>query len=360
MKLSNIQQKRVTIAGRAIGPDYPPYILAEMSGNHNQDLERAYRIIDKAKEAGADGVKIQTYRADTITIDHDGPGFTVEGGLWDGRKLYGLYEEAHTPWEWHAPIFEYARKVGITLFSSPFDATAVDLLESLGAPAYKIASPELIDLPLIRRVARTGKPIVMSTGMASLEEIGEAVEAARSAGAEELVVLHCTAAYPAPPEEANLATIGEIARRFEVVAGLSDHTLGTVVPAIAIALGADFIEKHFTLDRSEGGVDSAFSLEPAELASLVQAARIARVAVGTPAFAPTASETIVLKNRRSLYIVAPVRKGEIFTDVNLRSIRPGFGMKPKHFDALLGRCAARDIAFGEPLDASMIEGGFEA
>lgn len=350
----------VTIAGRRIGPDQPPYIVAEMSGNHNGDIGRAFRILDAAKGAGADAVKIQTYRADTITIDHSGPGFVVDGGLWDGRRLFELYDEAHTPWDWHAPIFEYGRKIGITVFSSPFDATAVDLLEDLGAPAYKIASPELIDLPLIRRVARTGKPILMSTGMATLGEIAEAIDAARGAGATEIVVLHCTAAYPAPPEEANLATIAEIGRRFDVIAGLSDHTLGTVVPSIAIALGADVIEKHFTLDRAEGGVDSAFSLEPAELAELVRNSRIARQTVGSPAFAPTASEATVLKNRRSLYVVAPIAQGEAFTSRNVRSIRPGLGMKPKYLEAVLGRRAARELAFGEALDPSMIEGEFQA
>lgn len=348
----------VSIAGRAIGSGHTPYIIAEMSGNHNGELERAFRILDAAKAAGADAVKIQTYRSDTITIDHTGPGFVVEGGLWDGRRLFELYEEAHTPWDWHGPIFDYGRRIGLTVFSSPFDTTAVDLLEELGAPAYKIASPELIDLPLIRYVARTGKPIIMSTGMANLDEITEAVEAAREAGATDIIVLHCTAAYPAPPEEANLSTIAEIARRFDVVAGLSDHTMGTVVPSIAIALGADVIEKHFTLARADGGVDSAFSLEPAELAELVQHAKIARQTVGQPAFAPTRSEATVLKNRRSLYVVAPVARGEAFTAQNVRSIRPGLGMKPKHLDAVIGRYASRDIAFGEPLEAGMIEGGF--
>ena len=355
-----ISAQTISIAGRRIGPDHPPYIVAEMSGNHNGDIDRAFRILDAAKAAGADAVKIQTYRADTITIDHSGPGFVVDGGLWDGRRLFELYEEAHTPWDWHGPIFEYGRKIGITVFSSPFDATAVDLLEGLNAPAYKIASPELIDLALIRCVARTGKPILMSTGMATLEEIAEAVEAARGAGATEIVVLHCTAAYPAPPEEANLATIAEIARRFDVIAGLSDHTLGTVVPGIAIALGADGIEKHFTLDRAEGGVDSVFSLEPAELTELVRNSRIARQTVGAPAFAPTASEATVLKNRRSLYVVAPIAQGEAFTPRNVRSIRPGLGMKPKHLESVLGRVAARDITFGEALDASMIDGEFQA
>jgi pseudaminic acid synthase len=351
--------RAIEIEGRLIGSGHAPYIVAEMSGNHNGELERAFRILDAAKAAGADAVKIQTYRADTITIDHTGPGFVVEGGLWDGRRLFELYEEAHTPWAWHGPIFDYGRKIGITVFSSPFDTTAVDLLEDLGAPAYKIASPELIDLPLIRYVAKTGKPIILSTGMATLEEISEAVEAAREAGATDIVVLHCTAAYPAPVEEANLSTIAEIARRFDVISGLSDHTMGTVVPGIAIALGADMIEKHFTLDRSEGGVDSAFSLDTAELTELVKVARMARQTVGAPAFEPTKSEAIVLKNRRSLYVVAPVGKGEAFTQDNLRSIRPGFGLKPKHLEAVLGRVAARDLAFGEPLDATMIQGGFE-
>lgn len=352
-----IDRANVSIAGRCISPSELPYIVAEMSGNHNGDINRAFRILEAAKQAGADAVKIQTYRADTITIDHSGSEFIIKGGLWDGRRLYELYEEAHTPWEWHEEIFNHARKIGITVFSSPFDPTAVDFLESLGAPAYKIASPELIDLPLIRKVARTGKPMVMSTGMATLEEISEALEVARGSGAEEIIVLHCTSAYPTPPEEANLATIAEIARRFDVVTGLSDHTLGTTVPTLAVGLGASLIEKHFTLSRSEGGVDSAFSLEPTEFAELVVAARIAHAAVGTPAFEPTRTEKVVLKNRRSLYVVAPIAKGEMLTEANVRSIRPGNGLKPKFFDVVLGRRAARDLAFGEPLDVSMIEGG---
>ncbi|MEQ9609723.1 MAG: pseudaminic acid synthase [Kiloniellaceae bacterium] len=352
--------RTLQIAGRRIGPDEPPYIIAEMSGNHNGEIERTFRILEAATAAGADAVKLQTYRADTITIDHHGPEFMVESGLWAGRRLYELYEEAHTPWEWHPEIFARARDLGITVFSSPFDPTAVDFLESLGAPAYKIASPELIDIPLIRKVARTGKPIIMSTGMASLEEIEEAVAAAQGAGAEDVVVLHCTAAYPTPPEEANLATIADLQRRLGVVVGLSDHTLGTTVAAIAVALGAAVIEKHFTLARADGGVDSAFSLEPAELKRLVEEAAVARAAIGAPAYQPTRSEATVLKNRRSLYVVAPVARGEALTHDNLRSIRPGHGMKPKHLDAVIGRKAARDLAFGEPLDPSMIEGGFTA
>ena len=347
--------KLVKIDGREIGEGCKPYIVAEMSGNHNHDLGRALRIVDAAKTSGADAVKLQTYRADTITIDHHGDEFIVQGGLWDGRRLYDLYEEAHTPWEWHAPIFEHARRIGITVFSSPFDGTAVDFLEALGAPAYKIASPELIDLPLIRKVARTGKPIVMSTGAASFEEIDEAVQAARDAGATDLIVLHCTAAYPAPSEEANLATIRALAERFDVVAGLSDHTMGTTVSALAVGLGASFIEKHFTLARSDGGVDSAFSLEPHELAELVSTARFAQAAVGKPTYGPTISEAGVLRNRRSLYVVKPIAIGEVLTAENIRSIRPANGLKPKYFDSVIGRRAVRNLAFGEPLAFNMVE-----
>ncbi len=351
--------KSIRIDNCLIGPEHPPYIVAEMSANHNGDIERAFRILDAVKAAGANAVKIQTYRADTITINHSAPEFIVKGGLWDGRQLFDLYEEAHTPWDWHGPIFDHANKIGLTIFSSPFDPTAVDLLESLGAPAHKIASPELIDLPLIKYVARTGKPIIMSTGMANLEEISEAIEAARSAGAEDIVVLHCTSAYPTDPKESNLATMAEIADRFDVLTGLSDHTPGITVPAIAIALGANLIEKHFTLARSDGGVDSAFSLEPAELAELVQAARIARVVVGHASFEPTSSERKILNMRRSLYVVSPISKGEEFTESNIRSIRPGFGMKPKYLEQILGRRASRNLQFGEPLQPSMIDGGLE-
>ncbi len=344
------------IENRLIGPNASPYIVAEMSANHNGEIERAFKILDAAKSAGADAVKLQTYRADTITINHTGPEFMVHGGLWDGRRLFELYDEAHTPWDWHKPIFDYGREIGITVFSSPFDSTAIDLLESLDAPAYKIASPELIDLGLIRLAAQTGKPVIMSTGMGNLEEISEAVHTARDAGAKEIAVLHCTSVYPASPEEANLASIAEIANRFDVVGGLSDHTHGTAVSAAAAALGADIIEKHFTLARSDGGVDSAFSLEPEELEELVRNARIARVSVGRAMLEPTPEEAKSRIFRRSLYVVAPVSKGEKLTETNVRSIRPGLGMKPKHLDDVLGRRATRDLAFGEPLEPSMIEG----
>ena len=336
-----MSQTLAHIAGRPIGPGPPPYVVAEMSGNHNGDIKRALELITAAAEAGADAVKIQTYTADTITLDHDGPGFRIEGGLWDGRRLHELYAEAHTPWDWHAPLFEQARQAGVTLFSSPFDFTAVDL-------------------PLIRRCAATGRPLVMSTGMASEAEIAEAVEAARGAGAKDLIVLHCTSAYPAPMSSMNLATLPDMAERFGVMTGLSDHTLGTAASVAAVALGAVFIEKHFTLSRAEGGVDSAFSLEPAELADLVRSCRGAWEALGHVAYGPGEAEAGNASMRRSLYVSAPVRKGEAFSAANVRSVRPGQGLPPKHLDAVMGLRATRDIPFGEPLDWSMVEGGAPA
>jgi N-acetylneuraminate synthase len=347
----------IEIAGRRIGPGEKPYVVAEMSGNHNGDIKRAFRILEAAKASGADAVKLQTYRADTITIDHDGPEFTVQGGLWHGRRLYELYEEAHTPWEWHAPIFQRASELDLTVFSSPFDATAVDFLEHLGAPAYKIASPEIVDVPLIRYVARTGKPIIISTGTANLTEISEALAAARVYGPRDIALLHCTAAYPAPAAEANLSTIADLAERFGVVVGLSDHTMGTIVPTLAVGLGASLIEKHFTLDRADGGVDSAFSMEPDELRRLISDVEIASAAHGSPAYQPTQSETSVLANRRSLYVVASIARGDVFTTQNVRSIRPANGLAPKFLDVILGRTATRDLVFGEALSAEMVSGG---
>jgi len=349
----------VTIAGRKIGPGHPPYVVAEMSGNHNGRIERAFEILEMAKRAGADAVKMQTYRPDTITIDHDGPEFLIEGGLWDGRRLFELYEEAHTPWEWHGPIFEKARALGITVFSAPFDPTAVDLLESLDAPAYKIASPEIVDLPLIRRAAATGKPLIISTGMASLEEIAEAVEAARTAGAGGIIVLHCVSSYPTPEEDACLATIPDLIDRLDCVIGLSDHTMDTTVATVSVGMGASLIEKHVTLSRADGGVDSAFSLEPAELERLVRDVRTAHAALGEPAYRPLAVESGVLKHRRSLYVVADMAEGEVFTAATVRSIRPANGLAPKHLDTVLGRRAARALRRGEPLAAEMIAGGLD-
>ena len=349
-----MSQPIVTIAGRKIGPGHPPYIVAEMSGNHNGDIGRALALIDAAKAAGADAVKLQTYTADTITIDHDGPGFTVHGGLWDGRRLHELYDEAHTPWAWHQQLFDHAKAIGITIFSSPFDATAVELLTALDAPAFKIASFELVDLPLIELCARTGKPLIMSTGLASPQEIAEAMAAARGAGATEIILLHCTSGYPAPPSDMNLLTLPHLAAEHGAVAGLSDYTMGVTVSVAAVALGACFIEKHFTLDRAEGGVDSDFSLEPPELARLVTECHDAWLALGSVRYDEVASEASNRDFRRSLYVVADVAEGEALTPENVRSIRPGFGLPPKHLPEVLGRKASRALKRGTPLDWTMV------
>lgn len=344
-----------SIAGRRIGPDYPPYVIAELSGNHNGELGRAMRLIDAAKEAGADAVKLQTYTADTITIDCSRPEFLIEGGLWDGRRLYELYQEAHTPWEWHAELFAHAREVGITCFSSPFDNTAIDLLERLDAPAYKIASFELIDTPLIRYAARTGKPLIMSTGMASYQEIEEALAAARDAGASEIVLLHCVSGYPTPAEDANLRRISQLAAAFGGIIGLSDHTMGIEVAIASVALGAAMIEKHLTIARADGGPDAAFSLEPRELADLVRGVRKAHAALGTGDLMPGSSEAGNIIYRRSIYVVADVKAGEFFTEGNVRSIRPGYGLAPKHLPEVQGRRAKINLARGTPLNWTLIE-----
>jgi len=346
----------LAIAGRPIGPGHPPYIVAEMSGNHNGDIGRALAIIDAAADAGADAVKLQTYTADTLTIDHDGPEFRIKGGLWDGRTLYDLYNEAHTPWDWHPRLFEHGRQRGVAVFSTPFDETAVDFLESLGAPAYKIASFEMIDLPLIEKVAAKMKPMVMSTGLASLDEIGESVAAAREAGCRDLILLHCVSGYPTEPKDANLRTLPHLAETFGAVAGLSDHTPGIAVSVAAIALGACFIEKHVTLRRADGGPDSAFSLEPVELAELVKGCRTAWEALGRVNYEREESERGNEVFRRSLYVVEDVTKGERFTAKNVRSIRPGLGMAPKHLPEVLGKRATRDLKRGTALKPDMIAG----
>jgi pseudaminic acid synthase len=339
----------ISIAGRIIGAGHPPYIICELSANHGGKLQRALELIDAAAATGADAIKIQTYTPDTLTIDHDSPQFRIQGGLWDGYTLYDLYREAYTPYEWHPLLMDRARKLGIALFSTPFDETAVDLLSSLDVPAYKIASFEAIDLPLIARVARERRPMIISTGMTSVAEIGEAVKAARGAGAAQLILLHCISTYPAKYENANLKTIGDLVKSFNVVAGLSDHTPGTACAVAAVALGANVIEKHFTLRRADGGPDAAFSLEPDEFRRLVDDCRNAWLSVGSVDYSRSEEELGNRTFRRSLYVVADVAAGEELTAKNIRSIRPGFGLPPKHLPEMLGRRAARPLKRGEPL-----------
>jgi N-acetylneuraminate synthase len=344
----------VTIAGRAIGPEAPPFVVAELSANHNGTLDHAIAIMRAAKAAGVDAIKLQTYTADTITIDHDGPGFRIEQGLWRGRTLHELYQEAHTPWDWHGALFEEGRSLGLPVFSTPFDASAIAFLERFDPPAYKIASFELVDLGLIRAVAATGRPVILSTGMASFVEIQEAMAAARDAGARQIVLLHCTSGYPTPPEEANLRTIPHLAEKLGVPVGLSDHTLGIGVALAAVALGACLIEKHVTLRRADGGPDAGFSLEPDELKSLIENARLAHAALGSITFERRASEVGNAVFRRSLYIVRDMKAGEMLTPETLRSIRPGFGLPPRYYDDLLGKRVNRDVARGTPLSWDLI------
>jgi N-acetylneuraminate synthase len=343
-----------SIAGRPIGPDHPPFVICELSGSHNGSLERALLMLDAAAATGADAIKLQTYTADTITLDDDGPDFLIESGLWAGRRLHDLYAEAHTPYDWHPALFARARELGVILFSTPFDETAVELLEGLDAPAYKIASFEAVDLPLIRRVARAGKPMIISTGLASLDEMAEALAAAREGGCEEVALLHCVSSYPAPIEEANVRTVPDLRERFGVITGLSDHTPGSAASVAAVALGACIIEKHFTLARSDGGPDAAFSLEPAEFAALVSDCHGAWAALGRPHYDVLGSEAAAAGHRRSLYVVADVAAGEVITSAHVRSIRPGHGLAPKHLDAVIGRRAARDLKRGERLAWEML------
>ncbi|TDC03335.1 pseudaminic acid synthase [Nonomuraea longispora] len=346
----------ISIAGRPIGDGHPPYVVAEMSGNHNGSLAQALAIVDAVAASGAHALKLQTYKADTLTVDCDGPAFRIGEGheLWGGEHLYQLYERAHTPWEWHEPIFERAREHGLTAFSSPFDPTAVELLEKLGTPAYKIASSEIVDLPLIRLAASTGKPLIISTGMASAGEIEAAVTAAREAGCAQLAVLSCTASYPASPAESNLRALPLLAALTGEVVGVSDHTPGLGAALAAVALGACLIEKHVTRSRAEGGVDAAFSLEPGELLALVVESERAWQSLGEPLIGPRPSEREGLRFRRSLHVVRDVRAGEQVTPGNVRSIRPAGGLPPEAAAQVMGRRFTRDVAFGTPLTWDLV------
>lgn len=342
-----------SIAGRVIGPG-STYVVAELSANHNGSLEKALQLVRAAKDTGADAVKVQTFTADSITLDCDNPHFCVEGTAWAGRNLHDLYREAALPWDWHEPLQRAAQDVGLTFFSTPFSPEAVDFLQSLRVPVFKIASCELVDIPLLRAVARTSKPVIASTGMASLAEIDEAVTTLRDGGCGDLALLKCTTAYPADASEANLATIAHLADGFGVPVGLSDHTMDVTVPALAVAAGAVIIEKHMTLSRRDAGPDSGFSIEPGEFKSMVQAIRLAEKALGKVHYGPTASEQQSLRYRRSLFVVEDVAAGEVLTAKNVRSIRPALGMHPRYFDVVLGRRAKCAIQRGTPLSWDLI------
>lgn len=341
----------IKVSNFSIGNRITPFIIAEMSGNHNQSLERAIEIVEAAARAGVHALKLQTYTADTMTLDIKEGAFFIEDpqSLWVGKNLHSLYKQAYTPWEWHKPIFDRCKELGITCFSTPFDETAVDFLEDLNVPMYKIASFENNDLPLIRKVASTGKPMIISTGMASIAELDELVTTAREGGCKELVLLKCTSTYPASPENTNLLTIPHMKDLFKCEVGLSDHTLGIGVAVASVALGATVIEKHFTLSRADGGVDSAFSMEPAEMSMLVEETRRAALALGEIKYGPTEKEKASMKFRRSIYISQDIKQGEVISEKNIRVIRPGYGLKPKHFDALLGKRVKQDVKMGTPV-----------
>jgi pseudaminic acid synthase len=345
----------IFIAGRRIAADEPPYVIAELSANHNGKLDTAMKIIVEAKKAGADAVKLQTYTADTITLNSNSEDFQIHGGLWDGKTLYQLYQEAHMPWEWHKPLFEHARKLGVTIFSSPFDNTAVDLLEDLNAPAYKIASFEAVDLPLIKYVASTGKPMIISTGMADAEEIQEAIDAAREGGCKELAILHCVSGYPAPAEDYNLRTIPDMIERFGLVTGLSDHTLDNTIATASVVMGASIIEKHFTLDRNGGGPDDSFSLEPQELTALCRDSKRVWQAMGKVDYGIKPSEQANVKFRRSIYFVKNLQKGDEVTLDCVRSVRPGFGLQPKYLEQILGLRVNCNVQANTPLSRDILE-----
>ena len=342
------------INNRPIGSNYPPYIIAELSANHNGSLDTALKIVEQAKLCGADAIKLQTYQADTITLDSRNEEFMIRGGLWDGQSLYELYEKAHMPWEWHKPLFDYAHQLGITIFSSPFDYTAVDLLEDLNAPAYKIASFEAVDLPLIKYVASTGKPMIISTGMADKDEISEAIQAAYDGGCKELAVLHCVSGYPAPAEDYNLRTIQDMMQSFNIPVGLSDHTLDNTTAIASIILGACVIEKHFTLNRNGGGPDDSFSLEPADLQHLCQRTKTAWQALGKVDYGRKSSEQGNAQFRRSLYFVKDMKAGDVIDESCIRSVRPGFGLAPKYYDELMGKTVKYNIIANSPTSMDVI------
>lgn len=345
---------QIRIGDRIVGTGRPVYVIAELSANHHQEFEQAVKIIRAAKDAGADAVKLQTYTPDTMTIACDRREFCIEGTIWDGRNLHDLYGEAYTPWDWQPKLKKIANDLGLDLFSSPFDATAVDFLEEMNVPAHKLASFELVDIPLIQKMARTGKPLIMSTGMATVEEVEEALQTARAAGATQIALLKCTSAYPALPEEMNLRTIPELSRRFDVPVGLSDHSMGMAVPVAAVALGACIIEKHLTMSRSEAGPDSSFSLEPDEFKAMVDAVRVTEKALGEIHFGVSSKEASSRVFRRSLFVVQDVKRGETFTSKNVRSIRPGLGLHTRHLPEVLGQHAACDIERGTPLSWDLV------
>ncbi|MCT1429365.1 pseudaminic acid synthase [Brachybacterium muris] len=345
------------IGNTQVGAGQKPYIIAEMSGNHDGSLDTALAIVDAAADAGADAVKLQTFTADSMTLDIDHPDFVINNpeSLWYGRRIYDLYEEAHTPWEWHAPIFKRARERGIHCFSSPFSNDAVDFLVELGAPCLKIASLESVDLGLITYAASSGLPMIISTGLAEASEVQEAIDAARAGGCEDLIILKCTSSYPTDPAQSHLRTIPDMRERFGVDVGLSDHTLGIGVPLAAIAFGAVVVEKHVTLSRDGGGVDAAFSLEPSELATLVEESERAFRAIGSVHYGPTEGEQGAMLRRRSLYFVEDIREGDVVTDKHVRSIRPGKGLAPKHLDEVLGKRAARNVSLGTPVSWELLD-----
>lgn len=345
----------ITINSRPIGPRHRPFIITELSANHNGNIDNAFKLIDVAKKAGADAVKLQTYRPDTITLNCDSEDFQIHGGLWDGTTLYELYEKAYMPWEWHKPLFDYAKKLGITIFSSPFDNTAVDLLEDLNTPAYKIASFEAVDLPLIKYVASTGKPIIISTGMANAEEIEEAINAAYDGGCKELAILHCVSSYPALAADYNLQTIPDMIERFGLVTGLSDHTIDNTTAITSVALGASIIEKHVTLDRNGGGPDDSFSLEPKDLEALCLNSKTAWASLGNVNYGMKSSESGSVKFRRSLYFVNKMEVGDIITENDVRSVRPGYGIAPKYFDNIIGKRITKRINANSPVQLTDID-----